>query len=102
MTDYNDGNRHIWHGGKCPVHEESEVKVWLEKYEPENHMAGHVDWLSVVMFAVTKPYAEPKVIWVNKWPDGTWTGYDSEEDARANASIHQAEIAVEYVEKTKC
>ena len=30
MTDYNDGKWHGWNGGECPVHPESELKVWFQ------------------------------------------------------------------------
>lgn len=34
MTDYNDGNWHVWHGGVCPVDAGSDVECRLRE-------AGH-------------------------------------------------------------
>jgi len=29
MTNYMNGEAHVWNGGECPVPEETKVEVWL-------------------------------------------------------------------------
>ena len=66
MTDYNDGQPHIWHGGECPVHPRTEVKIWFRSDLRPNPAAwaGGEDWMhtgrnsDIIAFQVTKPYVE--------------------------------------------
>jgi len=105
MTDYNDGKIHGWNGGECPVHPESEVMVWYRgNTSSKGFRAKSHSWQysksdgDIVCFQVTKPYAEPKVIWVNEYHYGARYGYDSEELAKSRISISAVRIAVKYVE----
>lgn len=70
MTNYNDGNWHIWHGGVCPVHPKSMVEaVW---HDPNQGTTGIRDgaalggaWASqIVKFRVVKEYREPREFWI--------------------------------------
>jgi len=108
MSDYNDGKIHGWNGGECPVHPESEVMVWLRSASfTIGTEAGLVNWvhgvsdtdMDIIAFQVTKPYIEPKVIWVNEWANGDGYSYPKEEDAEKNAGTHNTRIAVKYVEE---
>ena len=110
MTDYNDGQIHGWNGGECPVHPESKVNVWLRGISGSFDKCagqlwwGHLDTLpggDIVCFQVTKPYAEPKTIYVNEWPNGEMLAYDTEERAKRWSSVMHCRIAVKYVEKQK-
>ena len=70
MTDYNDGEIHIWRGGECPVHPRTKVKVWWRGEKPMglSYEAGVCDWPhsgggvdasgDIIAFQVTKPYVE--------------------------------------------
>jgi hypothetical protein len=108
MTDYNNGQIWGWNGGKCPVHPESEVNVWLRGESGSfGRFAEYLRWghneddSDIVCFQVTKVHAEPKKIWVNEWSDGGGMAYASEKEARETAGPRLARIAVEYVEKQK-
>lgn len=75
MTNYNDGNWHIWHGGECPVHPKTVVEaVW---HDPRMERAGisgprpakvenepTLAWVHVVKFRVVKEYHEPREFWI--------------------------------------
>jgi len=106
MNDYNNGEIWDWNGGECPVHPESEVICWVRSSVfTIDTEAGLVNWehlddeLDIVCFQVTKPYAEPKTIWVNEWASGFGYSYPTEEDAENSAGKHHnARIAVKYVE----
>lgn len=105
MTDYNDGQIQGWNGGDCPVHPETVVEVWFRSKDSDIWQAGGLEWKhtceydDIIAFKVVKQYAEPKVIWVNEYPDEL-VAYPDEQSARAGASIRQPPlcIAVKYVE----
>ena len=105
MTDYNNGEIWGWNGGECPVHPKSEVKYWLRSGASSILTAGgDYFWKhsnstdDIVCFQVTKVYVEPKVIWVNVWPNGEMLAYDTEEKAKMWSSNMHCRIAVKYVE----
>jgi hypothetical protein len=109
MADYNDGKWHGWNGGEWPegVHRASLVEAYysadtydddfaaLEALKSRAAITRH--WPEIVAFCVTKPYREPRVIWVNEHEDGIFCAYGSEEEARENAS-DPIRTAVRYVE----
>jgi hypothetical protein len=101
MTDYNDGKIHGWNGGDCPVHPETEVRVWF-RVCGASHCSGY-DWVhtggaaDIIAFQVVKAYVEPKVIWVNEYPDGP-VAFNTEKSARIYAMRYAKRIAVKYVE----
>ena len=105
MSDYNNGEIYGWNGGKCPVHPESEVRVWLRKNysDLEDRLAGQCRWNhfkdsgDIIAFQVIKPYVEPKVIWVNEYKAGL-ISYYSESEAKRAKSPNPVRIAVKYVE----
>ena len=104
MNDYNDGKIHGWNGGECPVHPESVVTTWMrcgkcvEGWQATSFGWGHYGGKGdIVCFQVTKPYVEPKVIWVNEYKAGLVSHY-SEIDARRATSPNPVRIAVKYVE----
>ena len=86
MTNYNDGNWHIWHGGECPVHPKSIVEaVWhdpnQEKTGIRNGNALGGAWRGqIVKFRVVKEYREPREFWIV----GSYTF----------ASAHEAKTAI--------
>jgi len=73
MTDYNDGEWHLWHGGDCPVHPKSVVDIiWHDPKMSTAAQAGfasglkafdrygpYAAWPHVVKFRVVTPYVEP-------------------------------------------
>ena len=112
MTEYVTGQIYGWNGGKCPVHPDTQVNVWFRGQRPEFSVkADYFAWKhcdtsfqsngDIVCFQVITPYAEPKVIWVNEYADGSGTSYSTEEMAKKYADGGYARIAVEYVEKQK-
>lgn len=113
MNDYNDGQIHGWNGGECPVHPKSEVMFWFRGMSGYVNDAGRgclaasFDWnhyggkLDIVCFQVTKPYVEPKTIWVNQYSGigSIGVAWPTEEMAKENAIDHRlSAIAVKYVE----
>jgi len=108
MTDFNDGKIHGWNSGECPVHPESEVKVWFRGYtgpvsgvDAADHSWRHGNYdvdRDIIAFQVTKPYVEPKAIWVNETKGGYVQAYISEKAAKNNAQPYHTRIAVKYVE----
>lgn len=108
MSDYNDGKIYGWNGGECPVHPQSEVKVWCRGYtgpvsgvDATDHYWRHGNYdedRDIIAFQVITPYAEPKVIWVNETVSGYVQAYLSEEAAKNNAQPYHTRIAVKYVE----
>ena len=75
MTNYNDGNWHIWNGGECPVHPKTEVEaVWHDPRMGNAGMSGPrpakveneptLAWVHVVKFRVVKEYREPREFWI--------------------------------------
>jgi len=109
MADYNDGSWHGWNGGECPVHHKSEVEAAFVSATRkglihENRRAGLFVWdgpaTRVVAFRVTKPYREPREIWVNEWPDGDMLVFATRQEAEDGRYIspQATRIAVRYVE----
>jgi hypothetical protein len=105
MSDFNDGQIHGWNGGECPVHHKSEVVVWFRNQAHQYPTFAEYFWWKhsdsdgdIIAFQVTKPFIEPKVIWVNKTSSGQMIAYDSESEARNKAISTYASVAVKYVE----
>jgi hypothetical protein len=107
MDDYNDGSWWGWDGGECPVHPHSEVEAAFVSATKkglihENRRAGLFVWdapvTRVVAFRVTKPYREPREIWVNEYTDIVGAAYLTEKQARDAALRHAIRTAVRYVE----
>ena len=73
MTDYNDGKWHGWNGGKCPVHESSEIDWMLRSGKPQasDRYAGRRSWAhfgydsDIIAFRVTKVHREPREWWID-------------------------------------
>jgi hypothetical protein len=109
MNDYENGEIWGWNGGECPVHTQSKVNVWLRgrsgsvDSSAEQLWWGHNDdGGDIVCFQVTKPYAEPKTIWVNEYKaDDAWHGFLNEEQAKRYALRGVTRIGVKYVEEQK-
>lgn len=106
MTDYNDGEWHLWDGSNDfpdGVHPKSLVThIWHDEYIKECGMtedapAHNRAWSNTLKFRVTKPFQEPRVIWVNEYPDGG-IAQSTEENARKIAGPNATRIAVRYVE----
>lgn len=105
-NSYETGVIYGWNGGECPVHHKSEVVVWFRNQAHQYHptFAEYFSWKhsdtdgDIIAFQVTKPYVEPKVIWVNKTISGYVQAYISEEGAKNNAQPYHTHIAVKYVE----
>ena len=107
MTDYNDGQIYGWNGGECPVHPKSEVKYWMRNGASLTVDAEHLWWKhsnangDIIAFQVTKPYVEPKVIWVNEYGDkesDVGHSFPTEEKAKRQVFRGVTRIAVKYVE----
>ena len=104
MNNYNDRKIHGWNGDECPVHPKSEVRVWVRCGVSDTGNAGDFSWdhkkqlTDIIAFQVTKPYVEPKVVWVNEYHHGGGLAYISEEEAKSNAGKAVKRIAVKYVE----
>ena len=103
MTDYNNGQIYGWNGGDCPVDPKTEVEYWMLDGDTDELMAGYLCWehrsidADIIAFRVVK--AEPKVIWVNEYPDGSYSAHSTREKAKRNGSSDIAtRIAVKYVE----
>lgn len=107
MTDYNDGEWHTF-GGSYPdgVHPKSLVTyVWHDERTGKcgvtqiGMAAGDgIAWRQVLKFRVTKPFREPRVIWVNEYPQGNCYVYLSAESAKYHATLDATRVAVRYVE----
>ena len=103
MNNYNDRKIYGWNGDECPVHPKSEVRVWVRCGVSDTGNAGDFSWdhkkqlTDIIAFQVTKPYAEPKVIWVNEYKAGL-ISYYSESEAKRAKSPNPVRIAVKYVE----
>jgi hypothetical protein len=94
MTDYNDGEWHIWKGGECPVHPESVVEIRLrvagEGFDGQERQASELVWVhdhdsevDIICFRVVKAHREPRVWWVNEYDGedvGPWL-YDTKTEA---------------------
>ena len=107
MNDYNDGQIHGWNGGECPVHPDTRIIFWTNEGRFEAD-ANHCRWSKdttgldpdVIAFQVTKPYVEPKVIWVNEYKSEVFA-FKSENAAKSHANSYVIRIAVKYVEATE-
>ena len=107
MTEYVTGQIYGWNGGECPVHPETQLKIWtrnglfcseltiLAKSCFWDHVQHDHD---IVCFQVITPYAEPKVIYVNETSTGQMLAHNSESEARDRAVGTCVRIAVKYVE----
>ena len=106
MTNYNDGNWHGWNGGKCPVHPMTLVDVCLiDTPSATDTLAKHWFWdkesTRIRAFRVTKPYVEPRELWINEYDWGFGSAYDNEAEADESASnnrircIHLREVIEE-------
>ncbi len=103
MTDYNDGQIHGWNGGDCPVHTKTVVEVWFRCKDSDICQANALFWNhagecdDIVAFKVVKPYVEPKVIWVNEYPEELVPHHDKL-SAITSSTPRATRIAVKYVE----
>lgn len=106
MTDYNDGEWHLWNSRHHPdgVHPESLVThIWHDENTGACGMAKDVPahnraWSNTIKFCVTKVHHEPRVIWVNEYPDGDCNAHSTEGKARKYAAPAAIRVAVRYVE----
>ena len=103
MSDYNDGNWHGWNGGECPVHPKSKVQVADYNGISPIIYAADLNWEpitenKIAAFRVVKKFEEPKVIWVNEYPNGNIHSYHSEVEARVYAGDGTLRVAVKYME----
>ena len=108
MNDYNNGEIWGWNGGECPVHPDSLVRVWLRDGMVGPPGAGWTwSWMwanqnpdaDIIAFQVTKPYVEPKVIWVNEYIEGdVGHSFPTEEGAKQQTFSGVIRTAVKYVE----
>lgn len=68
MTNYNDGNWHIWNGGECPVHPETVVEVALTDYTPCTGAADQWFWdrdkSRIIAFRVIKEHKPAREFWL--------------------------------------
>lgn len=106
MTDYNDGEWHLWDGSfERPegVHPESLIdQIWHDEHIGQFGMEKDASakdraWSNTLKFRVTKPHREPRVIWVNEYPEENMV-HSTEERARRLAGGNATRIAVRYVE----
>jgi len=44
MTNYMDGEVHVWNGGECPVPSRYAVIIWLRTGEMLSGLAGYIEW----------------------------------------------------------
>lgn len=111
MSDYYNGQIHGWNGGECPVHPRDHVDVWCRSGVLKSSLAGDFSWDhaeahhfgrkdDIIAFQMVKRHVEPKVIWVNEYPDGfyKWSAYPDEQVAKNGAGTAAIRIAVEYQE----
>ena len=107
MTEYVTGQIYGWNGGECPVHPETEIKIWTRNglfcseliALAKNCFWDHVQLSrDIIAFQVVTPCAEPKVIWVNEYADGSGFAYATEEGAKEYAQTDCTRPAVKYVE----
>lgn len=103
MTDYNNAQIHGWNGGESPVHPETVVEVWFRCKDSDIWPAGGLEWKhtceydDIIAFRVVKQYAEPKVIWVNEYPEELVAHHDRL-SAISSSTPEATRIAVKYVE----
>lgn len=105
MTDYNDGEWHHFNGSyPNGVHPESlGTYIWYDEHTDKVGVlrdvpAGRVVWSTVLKFRVTKPFREPRVIWVNEYKEGPGRVHLTKDKALASADSHATRLAVRYVE----
>ena len=104
MTKYVTGQIYGWNGGECPVHPETIVQVWLRRDTSDRQCAKGFSWShlrssgDIVCFQVITPYAEPKVLWVNEYADGSLCAYYTEEEALKAGNSFYTRIGVKYGE----
>jgi hypothetical protein len=71
-----DGRWYGWNGGECPVHPKSVVQVKILEGNARNGgsgIASDYTWKwsgcypenNIIAFRVTKPYVEPREVWVS-------------------------------------
>lgn len=101
MTDYNDGQLHIWHGGERPVHRYSKVNLWFRaSFKPAHGIqADETDWShdgtngDIILFQVLEQYQCDEAVktvklWGNLW-DGSfgkyWVVHPSKEIAKSHS-----------------
>jgi len=114
---YVEGQWYVWSGGECPVHPETVVDVVMETTKGfatlyEKKLARW--WVGIeddeaptIAFRVVKHHVEPKVIWVNEYPDSRLpvgigqTAHKTKESAKAAAASEAIRIAVRYVEQSQ-
>lgn len=110
MTDYNDGEWHLWNSRHHPdgVHPESLVThIWHDERTgkcgiTEDRCAGRaIAWSQVLKFRVTRVHHEPRVLWVNEYPDGDCNAHSTEGKARKYAAPAASRVAVRYVEASE-
>lgn len=105
VMDYKTGQIYGWNGGKPPVHPKSVVQVWFRSGGLRAANAQVLVWdhnqngHDIVCFQVVKPYAEPKVIYVNEYANGDMLAYPSEKEAEAYKNSRHTRVAVKYVEE---
>lgn len=70
MTDYNDGEWHLWNGSReCPVHPKSKVDcVWHHEVNnccgsDEEISAKLCDWPNIIKFRVVAEHKHPREYW---------------------------------------
>ena len=103
-NSYETGVIYGWNGGECPVHPESEVMFWFRGFtgavsgSATEHSWKHENYVGdIIAFQVTKPYVEPKVIWVNEYKSEVFA-FKSENAAKSHANSYVIRIAGKYVE----
>jgi hypothetical protein len=80
MTDYRDGRWHGWNGGECPVNPDDEVRGMEWQSTNWQTLARNCDWTSFLgAFRVVK--RDPRVWWINEYPDGMLGCHSSKEIA---------------------
>jgi hypothetical protein len=92
MTDYNDGNRHLWDGGDCPVHPKSEVKIWNDNGACHS-IAKDLHWgkhpFPIIVFQVTKQHFDiPEEIWIGINSEG-WLAYFNSKESAERENIYR-------------
>ena len=95
-----------WNGGTCPLHPKTEVRVWLRNGIVNKAAASALVWdnnrinteYNIIAYQVVTPYVEPKVIWVNEYGEGRHYAYDTEIQAKTEATKSTKRTAVKYQE----
>ena len=89
---YNDGRWWGWNGGECPVHSQSIVetarryKVGDMRARKDCGVACSYIWQGndsgdIIAFRVIKPYREPRVWWINVYPNRVAQAHQSKDAA---------------------